>query len=81
MSLRPVTRTHLPVDESWDPEQLAEELEGQVFYDCGVNFCCTINDGGTSMPCDWRAGAVPVGGLAAIAGAIVYFRRRRASRK
>lgn len=77
MALRPVNRKNLPVNEPWDERLLAEELEAQVFYDCTVNFCCTINDHGNSIPCDARAIAVPAAGLAALAGAIAFFRRRR----
>lgn len=81
MSLRPVTRKILPVNEPWDPDLLAEELEGQVLYHCTINFCCTINEGQNSIPCDERAVALPVAGVAAAAGAIYYFRRRRTPKR
>ncbi|MEW8978926.1 MAG: hypothetical protein AB2385_11005 [Symbiobacterium sp.] len=77
MWLRPVTRKHLPVSEEWNADLLAEELETQVFYDCTVNFCCSINENDLSIPCDERALAVQLAGLAALGGAIFYFHRKR----
>lgn len=78
MSRRPLTSAILPINEPWNPDDLAEELEGNVYYDCNLNFCCSVNEGDLSLPCDERSLAAQVIGAVAVVGAVIYLRRRRA---